>query len=799
VHWPTSLRTGELVVREHDPPARTEVAVHLPATATEDDAGRAAGAVDAALHAAWDVRLTVPVASGEHVVRPRDRTEAAEALAHAQLAEPAGPPKQPAPPGVDPVEDRVWARIAVTSTLLVGAGAALGALRWPPVLTAACLLGLPAAGWLSYVNRRRRAPVVVLLSALAVLLVVLRFVGQVGNVQAASFGVARDPLAELLIAILVIHAADLPQRRNLRFAVAASGVLLLYAGAVRVDPGYGPWIVVWAAAAAWALAAVHRSEVRATGPLGHDRADARPATAVAATAGRLALAGAAAGLVTLGLLALVPVPEGPVRLLTPSQVPVRSPVPVPGAIAAGVGATGAGGGGAAGGGSDGGGAGGTIEYTAFEEQFDTSSRGRPGRHVVMRVRAPAPDFWRGQTFERWDGRTWFASEDRGTFRTGPVMEVTGFDGDPRVPLSDDELVQTYFLEVPMPNLVFAAYRPTRLYLDAGVWMRPDGGLRADTTLPDGAVYTVVSRRVPVTADDLRRQGAPGAPRLGALWADDEMDRYLQLPDSTTERVRSLALAVTAPYTSVYDKVRALEAWIGANTVYDLAAPVPPPGTDAVDHFLFESRRGFCEQISSALVVMLRAIGVPARVAAGYTPGRWDPFAGVWVVRGENAHAWAEVWFPFTGWQAFDPTAEVPLAGDTLDRGTLGGPMLEAVARALAASAGLLVVLVPVGIAAWLVARVVRRRRRVAAAPVGPAQERFERLARRLDIDIGRADSNPSIARHITERRPDAAAAAVAAAAAIDAAAFGHASPEVAEQAVAELDGILRARSPLAVG
>src|SRR5690606_24932348 len=78
--------------------------------------------------------------------------------------------------------------------------------------------------------------------------------------------------------------------------------------------------------------------------------------------------------------------------------------------------------------------------------------------------------------------------------------------------------------------------------------------------------------------------------------------------------------------------------------------------------LFESRLGWCEQIASSLVVMARAVGIPARLAVGFAPGEWDDVGNRFVVRERDAHAWAEVWFPDAGWVAFDPTADVPLAG-----------------------------------------------------------------------------------------------------------------------------------------
>jgi protein-glutamine gamma-glutamyltransferase len=785
VHWPATLRAGELLVRSWDPPARDAVEVTVPPGAGHELLGRAAGAVDAALEAGWDVRLATSGPAGTEVTPVRDRLDAA-----AVLAPLATPPHEPGPPAARPdgIEHDRAARAAVTATLLVGAGAALAVLGWPPGLTLVTLLGLPAAGWLAWRGRNGRGPLVMLVTAAALLTVVVRFVTAVGDVEAVILGAVRDPLAELLIGGLVVHSVDMPQRRNLRFAIAASGVLLLYAGALRVDPGYAPWLVVWCTAAALALVSLHASEVRDAGHL--DEARVARAHRPVRSFSRPALAGVACGAATLLLLTLVPVPEGPVRLLTPSRVPVRSPVPVPGGVASAVGA--------------GGGAGGTggqsadeavIEYTAFAEQFDTSARGRPGREVVLRVRAPAPDFWRGQTFERWDGRTWYAASERGTFTTGPVIDVRGLDGGPRISFESDELVQTYYVEKPLPNLVFAASRPERLYLDAGVWVRPDGGLRADTTLSPGTVYTAVSRRVKVTDEALRAQGAPGEGRLGGFWADPAMQRYLQLPPTTTERLRNLAEAITAPHPTVYGKVRAIEAWLAENTAYDLDAPVPPPGADAVDHFVFFSRRGFCEQIASALVVMLRAVGVPARIAAGYTPGRWDPFAGVWVVRGADAHAWAEVWFPFTGWQGFDPTADVPLAGDSASRRSLGGPMVEAVASVIVRLLPVLLAAGALAAASYAVIVLARRRRERVVFPARGAQQRFQRLASGCGVEVSPADSNLTIAARVAAARPDVSDEAHGAASALDQAAFGAGPAEAADTAVEALAAALRGRVP----
>jgi protein-glutamine gamma-glutamyltransferase len=130
-------------------------------------------------------------------------------------------------------------------------------------------------------------------------------------------------------------------------------------------------------------------------------------------------------------------------------------------------------------------------------------------------------------------------------------------------------------------------------------------------------------------------------------------------------VRDLAHRITAAAPTTYDKILAIERYLGTHTQYSLDIPRLPRGADAVDQYLFVDHRGFCEQIGTTLVVMLRELGIPARLAVGYTPGERNPFTGLYEVKASDAHAWAEVYFPGIGWQGFDPTAEVPLAGDSL--------------------------------------------------------------------------------------------------------------------------------------
>ncbi|MBI4313121.1 MAG: transglutaminase domain-containing protein [Chloroflexi bacterium] len=129
--------------------------------------------------------------------------------------------------------------------------------------------------------------------------------------------------------------------------------------------------------------------------------------------------------------------------------------------------------------------------------------------------------------------------------------------------------------------------------------------------------------------------------------------YLQLPDSVPQRVKDLARSLTANARTPYEKALAIQAYL--KTV-PYSQTIPPPGynADGVDHFLFVAKSGYSEYYGSAMAVMLRTVGVPARLAVGYTFGDVDD-SGVVAIRDLNAHGWAEVYFPRYGWVDFEPT------------------------------------------------------------------------------------------------------------------------------------------------
>lgn len=134
-------------------------------------------------------------------------------------------------------------------------------------------------------------------------------------------------------------------------------------------------------------------------------------------------------------------------------------------------------------------------------------------------------------------------------------------------------------------------------------------------------------------------------------------RYLQLPE-LDRRIPQLARAVTSKASTSYDKAQAVENYLQQNYGYTLELPAVIPA-DPLANFLFERRQGHCEYFASAMAVMLRTLGIPTRVATGFRGGEYNDLTGSYIIRGRDAHAWVEVFFPNQGWVSFDPTAYAP--------------------------------------------------------------------------------------------------------------------------------------------
>ena len=550
-----------------------------------------------------------------------------------------------------PAERSVVVRLLVLTCSLVAAHAVLGEGVGGAALRVGVYVGIPLGHLFSHLTRERAGLRVKAAIAVAMIMAVAQFVHAIAQI-AGDASAVQVPLAELFLWTLLLHSWDVPARRDLSFSLIASLVLVGVAGTLSVSLGFALSLIAWLVPAFAAMLLMHRSELAELPLPGRTAATPPPARArraIGVAVGTLAL------MLALALVAFAVLPAaGGVRAFTfPVHLGDMARVADPGGLVNPTlgDPTGANGAVTRAGGA---GARTSYGYFGFAKELDTAVRGRPDDTLVMRVRARSADFWRGQSFDQYDGRVWSSTYTRAfPQRGGPPIELPGFGASRGQ--STERFVQTYYVERSGPNMVFAAATPTQLYFgDDTIYVMPDGAMRAGVLLDKGTIYTVVSERPLYSAAELEAITAAPA----ADMSDPQVARYTQLPSSLPRRVRDLAIGLTAGVPSTYGKVRAIEAWLAATTAYSLDIPSLPAGADAVDHFLFDEKVGFCEQIGSSLVVLLRAVGVPARLTVGYAAGRRNPLTGLYDVRASDAHAWAEVYIPGAGWVPFDPTNNI---------------------------------------------------------------------------------------------------------------------------------------------
>lgn len=673
VHWPATAHSGALAVKEMEAPRAEPVVVtlELPADpdAAERLAERALGTIAALVERGTPVVLATTESDGPRVELVHHLTEAGRRLGRA-VADPGTSPTltvdrggvrwsaeehvaDATPAATEPrprltvleriklanapraPEHSLPLRVACGAAVLCGIAAvwSQSEITAGEALLAGVLLVIGMA--LSYRTRERPMLWAKLLLAVGAVGSFFWFFHQLAGQAAADVATVEDPLAVLFIAIQVLHAFDVPARRDLAFSLAGSAILMAVAGAQATDMGFAFYVVAWLALAFWALTRMWGVSV------GLRRVPLRTwGTALAATA----VVGTAA-------LLVLPAPNVAGRIDFPlnpgANLPLTSPL------------------GLAGDGADASeparpgtpaGASRVGGFTGFANRLDTALRGSLGDQVIMRVRAQVPSYWVGETFDRWDGQSWLTTGSvPKILQSGSPFVLPVFGSATAEGPSD---LQTFYVVQSSPNLVFHADDAVNVWFPArSIFVRDDGTIVSPIALGNGAIYTV--RSYPNTASAAALESDGAADPTAGLSAS-ELRRYLQLPYAYP-RAQALAASVTARASSTYAKVQALISWIGHHTRYSLSIPPLAPGQDAVNTFLFDTRQGFCEQISSAMAVMLRSLGIPARETVGFVPGPYNPITDLYDVQARDAHAWVQVWFPGYGWQSFDPTASVPLA------------------------------------------------------------------------------------------------------------------------------------------
>jgi len=496
-------------------------------------------------------------------------------------------------------------------------------------------------------RRGRRNTLLKVVLAFALLVATARFLRAVGTI--ATPDEARAPLAALFLWVQVLHAFDVPRRRDLAFSMVSSTTLIAVGGALALHTSYLLLLLAWAGTAGtWLWLSARPLEGDLTSVT---VARARPRARRLSPARSVAAAVAMALVVAVAIFSVLPrIPATMVRSLPFRMPPGAQPVGVDGGVSNPALPPPSADGNVVDFSSNG--------YPGFSEVMDLRARGALSDDIVFRVRAAFASLWRAEVFDTYDGSLWTRSTHRSL--TLPASD-DGYD----VPLTHGlttetrPLIQTFFIEHAQPNVLFTAAWPQTVYFPSGgLRTDPDLSIRAPIYLDAGLVYSVESTVPTITGAQLGQ-----LPRMRPLPHNGYYDRFLQLPRELPARDLALADQITAGAHDEYDAVMAVQSWLQTNTRYDLTVPREPAGVDAVDHFLFDTRRGFCEHIASAMAVLLRTQGIATRIVTGYGPGERNPFTGYYEVRYSDAHAWVEVLYPGVGWIAYDPTFGVPAVPD----------------------------------------------------------------------------------------------------------------------------------------
>jgi hypothetical protein len=298
-----------------------------------------------------------------------------------------------------------------------------------------------------------------------------------------------------------------------------------------------------------------------------------------------------------------------------------------------------------------------LRTTGFSERVDLGMIGsvKEDPQIVMRVELPdqaAPGrdrfYLRGLAFDQYNGRSW-SSGSRHRRNLGLVADGTFAvrpGGSRSLSALPEPLRQDILLEALDTSVLFAAPFAESVSGEfPGVQLDSMSGLHLPYPSTSRIRYSIVSREHQMTADE---QTSAVLEYAAAI-----RDRYLQLPQGS-ERIGDLARRITDPAATPHEKTTAVLNHLLTSYAYSLEADTTN-SRRPIDEFLFSRKTGYCEHYATAMVLMLRSIGIPSRLVTGFLATEWNEFGNYYTVRQRDAHAWVEVYYPQSGWTTMDPT------------------------------------------------------------------------------------------------------------------------------------------------
>ncbi len=528
------------------------------------------------------------------------------------------------------VEESLSFRAAVYFAVLISVIAAFISAEIPVSVFVLIIVGITAGFVFSYITlRKTKIFIKIILSILLTIVFVLFW-----NDLSGSLHDLRYPLVRLFLWVQVLHSFDLPMRRDLDFSMVSSIILMAFSGSLSISTDFLFLLITFVVVCVIAFYLGHRSSLVKDSDVFVKGGVLRNAAGLAYGVIAIMVLG---GLIFAFMPRLPGIPqsqlpvsslmsrlkrfEGLIRNPVYSESQEKFPaIPYPYN---------------------------PYAYHGFSRFLDLRVRGIPADRIVMKVRSQFPLYWRSTAFDVFLGNGWENSDRKPEeiySESLPVQVIHESDVHPQV---TREVVQTFFIEFKLPNTVFAAYNPVNLFFPSQAYkVDEQKTILVPLTLDRGLVYTVISEVSTATPGMLRL--APG------YYPEGYIEKYCQLPPMS-ERFKRLVESVVASKSSNYDKVIALINYLQSAYKYDLNCPSQSKEENSVEFFLFKAKRGYCEHFATSLAVMCRYLGIPARLAAGYATGSFNPLTGYYEVSARDAHAWVEVYFPQFGWIAFDPT------------------------------------------------------------------------------------------------------------------------------------------------
>lgn len=282
--------------------------------------------------------------------------------------------------------------------------------------------------------------------------------------------------------------------------------------------------------------------------------------------------------------------------------------------------------------------------------------------VVYRTEVDNRHYWKVETKDIYTGKGWVSSQEgeRTPFNQQEEVPFTHIgNSKPEEPI---ELSSHVFAYKSYPHIIYPLGVKEVQAPSASYSFEVETGLEKIYSLQTSRGTALEQFTAVYDKPDFSVKGMMATESLSEANLSEEFtDRYLSLPSNLPQRVKDLALEITEGKKTWFDKARAVERYFARSEFYydQTNVLVPGPRDDYVDQFLFDSKRGYCDNFSSSMAVLLRSIEIPTRWVKGYTEGEFKGPAPenkrAFDITNNNAHSWVEVYFPEVGWVPFEPT------------------------------------------------------------------------------------------------------------------------------------------------